>query len=81
MFSLETASEYIKCQRSTVAWGFRCVCVGYECCISENVSTPPFSDTYLLGLKTLEQELAYLGGKAAATLVTENHFSSPQGII
>ncbi|XP_037071412.1 E3 ubiquitin-protein ligase MYCBP2-like [Pollicipes pollicipes] len=58
VFSLETASDYVRDDRSG-SFGFRCLVTGYE---------PAASD----GVQHLEQELAYLGGMCAAALMRRN---------
>ncbi|XP_076065953.1 MYC binding protein highwire isoform X3 [Oratosquilla oratoria] len=60
LFSLETASDYVKEERS-VTYGFRVLIVGYEW-----PPTPPDS------LRHLEKELAYLGGLCAASLIKKD---------
>ncbi|CAB4068655.1 MYCBP2 [Lepeophtheirus salmonis] len=52
LFSLETASDYVKEDKNSNQFGFRCLVVGYEGETSSND-----------GLKNLEKELSYLGGK------------------
>ena len=60
LFSLETASDYVKDEKSN-NFGFKCLVVGYE----------GFS-TKEEGLKNLEMELAFLGGTCAASLMKKN---------
>ncbi|KAL3880398.1 hypothetical protein ACJMK2_032642, partial [Sinanodonta woodiana] len=60
MFSLETASDYVKDEKATF-YGFKCAVVGYEWDKGSNES-----------LKTLERELAYLGGMCAASLIRKD---------
>nr|CAH7734761.1 unnamed protein product [Callosobruchus chinensis] len=59
IFSLETASDYLKDERVS-AYGFKCLVVGYEWPIEGVVAT---------GLKHLEAELSFLGGMCAAGLM------------
>ncbi|XP_015122961.1 E3 ubiquitin-protein ligase MYCBP2 isoform X2 [Diachasma alloeum] len=59
IFSLETASDYMKDDMS-VTYGFKCLVVGYDWLSSGN------------GLKNLEIELAFLGGACAASLMKKN---------
>ena len=60
LFSLETASDYVKDDKVN-NFGFKCLVVGYE----------GFS-TKEEGLKNLEMELSYLGGTCAASLMKKN---------
>lgn len=62
VFSLETASDYLKDDRAC-AYGFKCLVVGYE--------WPPDAASYD-GLKHLEAELAFLGGMCAASLMKKD---------
>ena len=55
VFSLETASDYVRDDRSA-QFGFRCLVSGYE---------PAAAD----GVQLLEHELAFLGGMCAAALI------------
>ncbi|XP_063236464.1 E3 ubiquitin-protein ligase MYCBP2 isoform X2 [Bacillus rossius redtenbacheri] len=57
IFSLETASDYVKDEKACY-YGFRCLVVGYEW------HTAPGD-----GLRHLEMELAFLGGMCAASLM------------
>ncbi|XP_063987126.1 E3 ubiquitin-protein ligase MYCBP2 isoform X2 [Diachasmimorpha longicaudata] len=59
IFSLETASDYMKDDMS-VTYGFKCLVVGYDWLSSGN------------GLKNLEIELGFLGGACAASLMKKN---------
>eukprot|EP00095_Tigriopus_kingsejongensis_P005847 maker-scaffold697_size109876-snap-gene-0.24 protein:Tk05847 transcript:maker-scaffold697_size109876-snap-gene-0.24-mRNA-1 annotation:"e3 ubiquitin-protein ligase mycbp2 isoform x1" len=60
MFSLETASDYVKDDK-TSQFGYRCLVVGYEAMSQlEN------------GLHNLELELSYLGGLCSAALMQKN---------
>lgn len=59
IFSLETASDYMKDERSNT-YGFKCLVIGYDWITSGN------------GLKNLEMELAFLGGACAASLMKKN---------
>ncbi|KAG7189524.1 hypothetical protein KM043_017215 [Ampulex compressa] len=59
IFSLETASDYIKDDRSNT-YGFKCLIIGYDWTTSGN------------GLKNLEIELSFLGGACAASLMKKN---------
>ncbi|XP_037787011.1 E3 ubiquitin-protein ligase MYCBP2-like isoform X1 [Penaeus monodon] len=60
MFSLETASDYVKDERANT-YGFRVLIVGYEW-----PPTPPDS------LRHLEKELSYLGGLCSASLIKKD---------
>ncbi|XP_060681899.1 E3 ubiquitin-protein ligase MYCBP2 isoform X8 [Hemiscyllium ocellatum] len=57
IFSLETASDYVKDEKASF-YGFKCVAVGYE-----------FSPGPDEGILQLEKELAYLGSMCAASLM------------
>ncbi|XP_058809373.1 E3 ubiquitin-protein ligase MYCBP2-like [Phymastichus coffea] len=59
IFSLETASDYMKDERS-ITYGFKCLVIGYDW-ITTNFS-----------LKNLEIELSFLGGACAASLMKKN---------
>ncbi|XP_064481849.1 E3 ubiquitin-protein ligase MYCBP2-like [Ornithodoros turicata] len=65
VFSLETASDYVKDEKAN-NYGFRCQVTGYEG--MANCGTTP-SSCPSEGLKHLEKELAYLGGMCAASLL------------
>ncbi|XP_069130438.1 LOW QUALITY PROTEIN: E3 ubiquitin-protein ligase MYCBP2-like [Argopecten irradians] len=60
LFSLETASDYIKDEKSCF-YGFKCCIVGYE-----------WNSKPLENLLQLEQELAYLGGMCAGSLIKKD---------
>uniref|UniRef100_A0A8C4T2S5 E3 ubiquitin-protein ligase MYCBP2 n=1 Tax=Erpetoichthys calabaricus TaxID=27687 RepID=A0A8C4T2S5_ERPCA len=60
LFSLETASDYVKDDKACF-FGFKCVAVGYE--------FNPGTDE---GIIQLEKELAYLGGLCAAALMKKD---------
>lgn len=60
IFSLETASDYVKEERAST-YGFRVMVVGYEW-----PPSPPDS------LRHLEKELSYLGGLCAASLIKKD---------
>ncbi|XP_064119634.1 E3 ubiquitin-protein ligase MYCBP2-like isoform X5 [Macrobrachium nipponense] len=60
VFSLETASDYVKDERANT-YGFRVLVVGYEW-----PPSPPDS------LRHLEKELSYLGGLCAASLIKKD---------
>ncbi|CAH1132864.1 unnamed protein product [Ceutorhynchus assimilis] len=62
VFSLETASDYLKDDRAS-AYGFKCLVIGYE--------WPPDTNFYT-GLKHLEAELSFLGGLCAASLMKKD---------
>lgn len=64
IFSLETASDYLKDERATT-FGFRCLVVGYEWPM-------PASGVLGAGLKHLEAELAFLGGMCAGSLMKKD---------
>ena len=59
MFSLETASDYMRNDRA-VTYGFKCLVIGYDWMTTGN------------GLKNLEIELSFLGGACAASLMKRN---------
>lgn len=59
IFSLETASDYMKDEKS-ITYGFKCLVIGYDWITPRN------------GLKNLEMELAFLGGACAASLMKKN---------
>nr|XP_023020586.1 E3 ubiquitin-protein ligase MYCBP2-like [Leptinotarsa decemlineata] len=64
IFSLETASDYLKDDRIS-AYGFKCLVLGYE--------WPPEGTTSLnIELKHLESELSFLGGMCAASLLKKD---------
>ncbi|XP_078077747.1 E3 ubiquitin-protein ligase MYCBP2 isoform X24 [Mustelus asterias] len=60
IFSLETASDYVKDEKACF-YGFKCVAVGYE-----------FSPGPDEGILQLEKELAYLGSMCAASLMKKD---------
>lgn len=60
MFSLETASDYIKDERACT-FGFRCLVIGYEW---QQISGD--------GLRQLESELSFLGGMATSSLLSKD---------
>ncbi|KAK9891452.1 hypothetical protein WA026_014685 [Henosepilachna vigintioctopunctata] len=64
IFSLETASDYLKDDKAS-AYGFKCLVIGYEWPL-------PGSNMPLMGLKYLESELAFLGGMCAASLMKKD---------
>lgn len=59
IFSLETASDYMK-NESSITYGFKCLVIGYDWITSGH------------GLKNLEIELSFLGGACAASLMKKN---------
>jgi E3 ubiquitin-protein ligase MYCBP2 len=59
IFSLETASDYMKDERS-ITYGFKCLIIGYDWITTNS------------GLKNLEIELSFLGGACAASLMKKN---------
>ena len=61
MFSLESASDYVKDDKKTNRFGFRCLVVGYEA-VSRREH----------GLQGLEMELSYLGGLCSSSLMKRN---------
>eukprot|EP00094_Tigriopus_californicus_P010528 TCALIF_10156-PA protein Name:"Similar to MYCBP2 E3 ubiquitin-protein ligase MYCBP2 (Homo sapiens)" AED:0.02 eAED:0.04 QI:14/0.77/0.5/1/0.88/0.8/10/0/4914 len=61
MFSLETASDYVKDEKKINQFGYKCLVVGYEA-LNQREN----------GLHNLEWELAYLGGLCAASLMQKN---------
>eukprot|EP00062_Callorhinchus_milii_P006572 gi/632947251/ref/XP_007888958.1/ PREDICTED: E3 ubiquitin-protein ligase MYCBP2 isoform X6 [Callorhinchus milii] len=60
IFSLETASDYVKDEKACF-YGFKCVAVGYE-----------FNPGYDEGNLQLEKELGYLGSMCAASLMKKD---------
>lgn len=60
VFSLETASDYVKDEKSCF-YGFKCVVVGYEWNFTSEES-----------IIQLERELSYLGGMCAASLIKKD---------
>ena len=60
LFSMETASDYVKGESKDPSYGFKCLVTGYEC-----------QDAGEDGLKNLEHELAYLGGLCASSLMSK----------
>lgn len=64
IFSLETASDYLKNERYS-PYGFKCLVVGYEW-------PPAGHSTTMAGLKHLEAELAFLGGMCAASMMKKD---------
>ncbi|XP_077200061.1 E3 ubiquitin-protein ligase MYCBP2 isoform X16 [Paroedura picta] len=60
LFSLETASDYVKDEKATF-YGFKCFAIGYE-----------FSPGADEGVIQLEKELANLGGACAAALMKKD---------
>lgn len=60
IFSLETASDYIKDDKACF-YGFRCLVIGYDWSASSGD-----------GLRHLEAELAYIGGMCAASLMKKD---------
>ena len=76
IFSLETASDYVKDDKSN-SYGFRCLVAGYG---SHDLAAK--SEKYIRmteGLKVLETELAYLGGTCSASLMKKNLFLCVKG--
>ena len=68
LFSLETASDYVKGEGSSrgggsAHFGFKCLVAGYE--VQDGGQEQQ-------GLKSLEHELAYLGGLCAASLMSKS---------
>ena len=61
LFSLETASDYVKGDNKVSNFGFKCLVSGYE-----------VQDGTQEGLKSIEHELAYLGGLCASSLMNKN---------
>ncbi|KAK1123903.1 hypothetical protein K0M31_006933 [Melipona bicolor] len=59
IFSLETASDYMRNDRA-VTYGFKCLVIGYDWTSAGN------------GLRNLEIELSFLGGACAASLMKRN---------
>ena len=76
IFSLETASDYVKDEKSN-SYGFRCLVVGYT---SQDLAIKVDKNAPLPeGLKLLEMELSYLGGTCSASLMKKNLFLSVRG--
>lgn len=72
VFSLETASDYVKDEKACF-YGFRCQVIGFECpriACGNNIESWE-------GLKHLERELAYLGGMCAASLMRRDLILPP----
>jgi hypothetical protein len=71
LFSLETASDYVKGgeggggKNSGAHFGFKCLVAGYEV-------LQDGGGLEQQGLKSLEHELAYLGGLCAASLMSKS---------
>ena len=61
LFSLETASDYVKGENKASNFGFKCLVAGYE-----------VQDGTQEGLKSIEHELAYLGGLCASSLMNKS---------
>ena len=61
LFSLETASDYVKGENKASNYGFKCLVAGYE-----------VQDGTQDGLKSIEHELAYLGGLCASSLMNKS---------
>ncbi|KAK9309341.1 hypothetical protein QLX08_000965 [Tetragonisca angustula] len=59
IFSLETASDYMRNDRA-ITYGFKCLVIGYDWLTAGN------------GLRNLEIELSFLGGACAASLMKRN---------
>ncbi|XP_054723026.1 E3 ubiquitin-protein ligase MYCBP2-like [Uloborus diversus] len=75
VFSLETASDYVKDEKACF-YGFRCQVIGFECpriAVGNNIESWE-------GLKHLERELAYLGGMCAASLMRRDLVLPPSSI-
>lgn len=64
IFSLETATDYLKDDRAS-SYGFKCLVIGYDWPPAGNVS-------FTSGLKYLEAELSFLGGMCAASLMKKD---------
>ena len=76
IFSLETASDYVKDEKNN-SYGFRCLVVGYA---SQDLAIKADKNARLPeGLKLLEMELSYLGGTCSASLMKKNLFLSVKG--
>ncbi|XP_043928839.1 E3 ubiquitin-protein ligase MYCBP2 [Protopterus annectens] len=60
LFSLETASDYVKDEKACL-YGFKCIAIGYE-----------FSSGSDEGIVQLEKELSYLGGVCASALMKKD---------
>ncbi|XP_042905925.1 E3 ubiquitin-protein ligase MYCBP2 isoform X1 [Parasteatoda tepidariorum] len=72
VFSLETASDYVKDEKACF-YGFRCQVVGFEC---PRIASGSNIESWE-GLKHLERELAYLGGMCAASLMRRDLILPP----
>ncbi|GLH12984.1 Probable E3 ubiquitin-protein ligase HERC2 [Gryllus bimaculatus] len=68
IFSLETASDYVKDEKACF-YGFRCLVVGYEWQMGPGD-----------GLRHLETELAFLGGMCAASLMKKDLLLPPTSV-
>ncbi|KAG8179148.1 hypothetical protein JTE90_015337 [Oedothorax gibbosus] len=75
VFSLETASDYVKDDKASF-FGFRCQVVGFECPRIANGNNIESWE----GLKHLERELAYLGGMCAASLMRRDLILPPSSV-
>lgn len=71
LFSLETASDYLKDERLT-AFGFKCLIIGYEWPLECSISL-------YSGMKHLETELSFLGGMCSASLMKKEILLPPVG--
>ncbi|GIX94124.1 e3 ubiquitin-protein ligase MYCBP2 [Caerostris extrusa] len=75
VFSLETASDYVKDDKACF-YGFRCQVIGFEC---PRISSGNNIESWE-GLKHLERELAYLGGMCAASLMRRDLMLPPSSV-
>ncbi|KAJ8916891.1 hypothetical protein NQ315_013359 [Exocentrus adspersus] len=64
IFSLETASDYLKDEKLN-AYGFKCLVVGYEWPLEGNLNLNT-------GLKNVEAELSFLGGMCTSSLIKKD---------
>lgn len=74
IFSLETASDYVKDEKASF-FGFRCQVVGFECPVLPSTGSKSWE-----GLRHLERELAYLGGMCAASLMRRDLILPPTSV-
>ncbi|GFY47108.1 hypothetical protein TNIN_284731 [Trichonephila inaurata madagascariensis] len=75
VFSLETASDYVKDDKACF-YGFRCQVIGFEC---PRISSGNNIESWE-GLRHLERELAYLGGMCAASLMRRDLVLPPSTV-
>src|SRR5262245_33491198 len=76
IFSLETASDYVRDEKACF-YGFRCLVQGYEWGPG---SASPSSSSSGAALVHLETELAYLGGMCSASLLRRDLLLPPASV-